>query len=149
MRIDMDMRGISQVIKDISRFDSMTRLKVKDVINETALNIQKGAKRRCPVDTGRLRSSITIQPVGAGGMTMQIGTKVKYAPYIEYGTGKFANHPTKSGRQTPWVYPGSKGGRETGEMVFTHGSKPHPFLFPAFEEEKPKFIRAIREALDD
>jgi HK97 gp10 family phage protein len=148
MRVEMDITGIRRAIRDISAFDASTRVKVKDIINESALNIQKDAKQRCPVDTGRLRSSITIQPVGNGGMTLRIGTKVFYAPYVEWGTGKFANHPTKSGRGTPWVYPASKGGRETGEMVFTHGSKPHPFLFPAFEQEKPDFIRKIKEVLD-
>lgn len=47
------------------------------------------AKRLCPVDTGRLRSSITHQQMDEN--TEVIGTNVEYAPYVELG------HHTTSG----------------------------------------------------
>lgn len=52
------------------------------------------AKEDCPVDTGRLRNSITNKMV-EDEMAVYIGTNVEYAPYVEYGdyrhtTGK--NH---------------------------------------------------------
>ena len=42
---------------------------------------EKHAKSECPVDTGRLRNSIsnTVQEDG-----VYIGTNVEYAPYVEY-----------------------------------------------------------------
>lgn len=151
MRIDVDLKGIDKAMKKLSKWEHTKRQAVKDVINESALNIQKGAKQRCTVDTGRLRSSIAIQTFNEG-LTLQVGTKVKYAPFVEFGTGKFVDIPTAAGfsatgRKTPWLYPESKGGKLTGEMIFTHGSKPKPFLFPAFEEEKPRFIKAMKGAL--
>lgn len=148
MRVTFDTSEISDMINDISRFQTAKLQEVKNAIHESSLNIQKGAKRRCPVDTGRLRASITFEPVGSLGLTMKVGTKVHYAPYVEWGTGVFASLEGFQGRQTPWVYPATRGGTRTGGMVFTRGSKPHPFLIPAFEEEKPRFIRAVREALD-
>lgn len=48
------------------------------------------AKRLCPVDTGRLRSSITHQ---VEGDTAYIGTNVEYAAYVEYGTSKMRAQP--------------------------------------------------------
>lgn len=43
------------------------------------------AKRLCPVDTGRLRNSIThVQD----GDSAYIGTNVEYGPYVELGTSK-------------------------------------------------------------
>jgi HK97 gp10 family phage protein len=151
MRVDIDIQGINAAIKDIKRWEHTKNQAVKNAINESALNIQKGAKRRCPVDTGRLRSSIAMQPYNEG-FTMRVGTKVHYAPYVEFGTGKFVDVPAgvdvpTTGRQTPWRYPESRGGVETGEMIWTSGNKPQPFLFPASEEEKPKLVRALREAL--
>lgn len=148
MRVEVDLKGIDEAIKRIGKFEHTKRQRVKDAVNEAALNVQKGAKKRAPVDTGRLRSSIAIQPYNEG-LTMQIGTKLHYAPYVEWGTGKFAAHPKYGGRQTPWIYPESKKGRKTGEMVLTHGSKPQPFLFPAWDEERPAFIKAMRRALSD
>ena len=50
-----------------------------DLIGQTA---EGYAKDNCPVDTGRLRNSISNKTVGD---TVYIGTNVEYAPYVEYG----------------------------------------------------------------
>lgn len=79
--------------------------------------IEKKAKRFCPVDTGRLRASISTNwsnsgmgrgVVGneakeedgignprtdKGKFVVVIGTNVKYAPFIEFGTSKMGNTP--------------------------------------------------------
>lgn len=44
------------------------------------------AKKACPVDTGRLRNSITHQL--DGNKAVYIGTNVEYAPYVELGTSR-------------------------------------------------------------
>jgi len=52
------------------------------------------AKRRCPVDTGRLRSSIGVElTVSAAGPTVTVGTNVEYARYVEEGTRYMAARP--------------------------------------------------------
>lgn len=43
------------------------------------------AKRKCPVDTGRLRNSIT-HTVDGTALEAYIGTNVEYAPHVELGT---------------------------------------------------------------
>lgn len=43
------------------------------------------AKRKCPVDTGRLRNSIT-HTVDSTALEAFIGTNVEYAPHVELGT---------------------------------------------------------------
>lgn len=48
------------------------------------------AKKICPVDTGRLRNSITHQQYNEN--TEVIGTNVEYAPYVELG------HHTSGGK---------------------------------------------------
>lgn len=47
------------------------------------LIVQNEAKRRCPVDSGRLRASVTHDADEAGAV---VGTNVEYAPYVELGT---------------------------------------------------------------
>lgn len=49
------------------------------------------AKRRCPVDTGNLRNSITHQQLS--DKEEVIGTNVEYAPYVELGTVKMKARP--------------------------------------------------------
>lgn len=49
------------------------------------------AKLLCPVDTGRLRNSITHQM--QGNTAVIIGTNVEYAPYVELGTRRMKAQP--------------------------------------------------------
>ena len=50
------------------------------------------AKRQTPVDTGRLRNSIT-HAVKAEEKAVYIGTNVEYAPFVELGTVKMRERP--------------------------------------------------------
>ncbi len=54
-------------------------------LEEIGLVAEGYAKRACPVDTGRLRNSIT-HIVDEGTRHVIIGTNVEYAPYVELGT---------------------------------------------------------------
>ena len=49
------------------------------------------AKAKCPVDTGRLRNSITH--ARAGAMSEVIGTNVEYAPHVGLGTPRQKKQP--------------------------------------------------------
>lgn len=53
-------------------------------IVRSLLRIERAAKRRCPVDTGRLRASITNR-LGRDteGLYGDVGTNVDYAPHVE------------------------------------------------------------------
>lgn len=63
-------------------------------LQRRALQVDRAAKQGCPVDTGRLRSSITNEIGQDGeGLLAVIGTDVEYAPYVELGTSKMAAQP--------------------------------------------------------
>lgn len=51
---------------------------------------ERYAKAKCPVDTGRLRNSITHE---TGNDYVYIGTNVEYAPYVELGTRRQRAQP--------------------------------------------------------
>lgn len=50
------------------------------------------AKMLSPVDTGRLRNSLT-HDVKAGEEAVYVGTNVEYAPYVELGTRRSKAQP--------------------------------------------------------
>ena len=50
------------------------------------------AKMMCPVDTGRLRNSIT-NAIDTEENAVYIGTNVEYGPYVELGTSRRQPHP--------------------------------------------------------
>lgn len=58
------------------------------------LRVQNAARQLCPVDTGRLRSSIVSQPGrDARGPYVDVGTNVEYAPFVEFGTSRAPAQP--------------------------------------------------------
>lgn len=61
-------------------------------LEEIGLLAENYAARKCPVDTGNLRGSIT-HAVDAGGDAVYIGTNVGYAPYVELGTSRQEAQP--------------------------------------------------------
>lgn len=61
-------------------------------LEEVGLVAEGYAKRACPVDTGRLRNSIT-HIVDEGTRHVIIGTNVEYAAYVELGTRRQKPQP--------------------------------------------------------
>lgn len=56
---------------------------ITKALEEIGLTAEGYAKKKCPVDTGRLRNSISH---AAKEQTVYIGTNVEYAVYVEMGT---------------------------------------------------------------
>lgn len=61
-------------------------------LEEIGLTAEGYAKKACPVDTGRLRNSIT-HAVAESEKAVYIGTNVEYAPYVELGTSRQKAQP--------------------------------------------------------
>lgn len=113
---------------------TLIRQKLVDKLTLASEIVVSAAIEKCPVDTGNLRGSITAE-VDENSLVARVGTPVEYAPYIEFGTGEYAENG--DGRKGGWFYEydGNKG--EKGKR-FTRGSKPQPFLRPALLENKEK-----------
>lgn len=78
----------------------------------------------------------TIPKTSEQGTTVVVGTNVFYAPFIELGTGKYAEGG--NGRSVPWKYQDEK-----GEWHTTSGYPPHPFLRPAVDGRAEEFKRVV------
>lgn len=80
-RVGEDPKKIEQ---DLNEFLSDAPQILKDKVLQLGLRVEKHAKRLCPVDTGRLRSSIEARRINRN--TVFVGTWVNYAEYVEFGT---------------------------------------------------------------
>lgn len=78
---------IKDYSKDVKAAYDQARKRSLEIIGLTA---EKYAKEITPVDTGRLRNSITHE---VDGKEVYIGTNVEYAPPVEYGTIKQKAQP--------------------------------------------------------
>ena len=79
--------GVKDYSKDVKSAYEQARERSLEIIGLTA---EKYAKEIVPVDTGRLRNSITHE---VEDKAVYIGTNVEYAPPIEYGTIKQKAQP--------------------------------------------------------
>lgn len=67
---------------------------VGKAVTQATVRIERTAKQLCPVDTGRLRSSIArALDQDARGLVGIVGTDVDYAPYVELGTSRAGAQP--------------------------------------------------------
>lgn len=72
------------------------QLRSENDLERFGQRVASSAKRLCPVDTGRLRSSITttgVQHESDDVAYVEVGTNVKYAHYIEFGTSRMSPQP--------------------------------------------------------
>lgn len=90
---DFDVSGILEVRADNRRevADAIDQA-LAAALEEVGLAAEGFAKRLCPVDTGRLRNSIT-HVTRPGEKAVYIGTNVEYGPYVEYGTARQKAQP--------------------------------------------------------
>lgn len=114
---------------------------VKAIERSCAL-VERSAKEKAPKDTGALRRSITSKIEREGDDVVgYVFTPLEYAPYVEYGTGLFAEGG--NGRKdVPWHYQDDK-----GEWHSTSGQHPQPFMRPALMENREEILRIIKEAI--
>lgn len=110
---------------------------VEKALNVIGLVAERYAKELCPVDTSRLKNSISHE---VDENTVYVGTNVEYAPYVEFGTGKFAEGG--GGRPTPWSYQDDQGNWHT-----TNGMKPQPYLRPAIDNHLNEYKQFLESEL--
>lgn len=122
--------------------------KVKSEFDEALLRglekcglVAEGYAKKLQIqDTGNLRNSIT-HVVDENEPAAYIGTNVEYAPYVELGTGIYAEGG--GGRPTPWVYQDAK-----GNWHYTRGNRAQPFLKPAVADHADKYRQIIKSELE-
>lgn len=90
------------------------------------------------IDTGRLHDSIEHT---VDGTTVNIGTNVEYAVYVECGTGA-ANYPGGTTKPS-WVYMDAQ-----GRAHRAYPMKARPYLKPSVEEHKDEIIQYIKDRLE-
>lgn len=137
--ISLELRNLDGVLAAIEQMGDTTE--VKKALGKACAIVERSAKEKAPKDTGELRRSITSKVEERDGkIEGVIFTPLEYAPYVEYGTGLFAESGGR--KDVPWCYKDDK-----GEWHSTSGQHPQPFMRPALDENREKIMRTLKEAL--
>lgn len=133
---------------------------IESAVMSGCLIVERAARELAPKYKGELRRSIE-STVGKeeGSIVGYVGTPLEYAPYLEYGTGKYAEGG--NGRHSPWWIP--LGGDftekeatkyhmpiievEGKKFARTEGMHPHPFMRPALHNNIKRIKDKVREGI--
>lgn len=157
------MEGLRQAQRDIKSWTDRQEKAVGDEVAKGALNIERSAKNNVPSDEGILRASITQE---TRGLEREVFSSSMYAPYVEFGTKKKVSVPAglegyaqqfrgergtfgdlvsniegwvrRKGIDEEAIYP-------IAISIAVNGVSARPFLFPAAEQERERYRKAIEE----
>jgi len=138
-QISFKIEGLDALIKRLGKLSPKIAKEVAMEVNASALSIQSKAKREVKVDNSTLRSSIQLKEVNVGTkIVYTVGSALKYAPYVEFGTGGEVNVP--AGYETFAIQFKGKGIRKINLRA-------RPYLIPAFESEIPILRKNIQKVI--
>lgn len=140
----------------------------KKAVGKACALVERAAKEKAPKgNSGNLRNSITSKVENDGNNIVgTVYTPLEYAPYVEFGTGLFAEGG-KGRKEVPWVYVegGSSDGNNSKKVYteqeavatveflqekgldakLTYGEHPNPFMRPALIENKQNIMQILKE----
>ena len=162
--MSIKINGLEVVLDRLDKMKSPEQL--ADAINQATLLLERAARiNASKISDGELSGSIGSNVDGLRG---QVFATVSYAPYVEYGTGLFAEGEGGGRKEVPWVY--VKGQENSGraktihtkesaaqavaflrekglEAYSTYGQKPRPFMRPALDENREQIKQVLGGAL--
>lgn len=127
--------GLDNVINSLEKISNPKG--IEQALGQACALVERSAKQKAPKDNGELRRSISSKVEGLTGVVF---TPLEYAPYVEFGTGLFAE---EGGRMdVPWNYQDDEGNWHS-----TSGQKPQPFMRPALDENKTQITQILKEGI--
>lgn len=133
------IEGIEGIVEQLENILDPNQVKL--ALGRACALVERTAKEKAPKGTGELKRSITSKVVDDNGeMVGLIYTPLEYAPYVEFGTGLFAENGGR--KDVPWNYKDDEGNWHS-----TSGMPPSPYMRPALDENREEIIRILKEAL--
>ena len=97
--------GLDDLLKRIEAQPAKVKSEAGDIIQNTALRVEKRAKENAPEDTGYLKQHITAEKTGE--LSADVTSLAEYSIYNEFGTRKMAAHPYMRpalNQEQPFIY---------------------------------------------
>lgn len=141
MNDSIRLEGLDSVLESLEEMVDAEQF--TEALGRACALVERSAKQKAPKGNGELRRSITSKVERDGNeLVGVVYTPLEYAPYVEFGTGLFAE---SGGRMdVPWCYQDDE-----GEWHSTSGMKPQPYMRPALEENREQILRLLKEGISN
>jgi HK97 gp10 family phage protein len=137
----IEFKGLKETIAKLEDKGDDIKKQVDFAIGVNTDAMATEAKQRAPVDTGRLRSSISSNKVK--DYLYELVAQVDYAPYLEFGTGPYAATYVKS-IEPEWE-------KLAAQFIKTGNGtiKERPYLYPAYKRILPILYKDLEQITNE
>lgn len=167
--MSIEFKGLNEVLDRLDKAADTSEF--EKALNKACLIVERAARQKAPKGSGSggegLAGSIRSDVINDGtALVGKVYSNLEYAPYIEYGTGKFREENPSDGY---WVYVRNSyksGVRSTKrysledakwivavmrseglDAIYTNGQRPQPFMRPALNENRQRILDTLKGAL--
>lgn len=149
--MEIRIKGLERLVKKLDG-NELLGWPLRRAFRDSVTVLLREVHKRTPVDRNELRGSITFEiDTRTVPLWGKVGTDVKYAPYVEFGTEP--HWPPLSALQ-PWARrhgfpPGRAGAFLVARAIARHGTKAREFFKGGFEASESRvrgfFDRAAKD----
>jgi HK97 gp10 family phage protein len=139
--IKVKLEGLEKSIRNLNSWETDKIRKVANQFDRSALAIEKNAKLKAPTDKSKLKPDIQKKVTKTDHnrvVSAEAFNTVKYAPFVEFGTGALVEVPAEQ-QEYALQFKGKTGRVRNGRA--------QPYLFPAWEQERPILIQKLEDIL--
>ena len=138
--ITIKLEGLDKVLKNLKEEGDDIKKMVDFAMAANTEAMASEAKNRAPVDTGRLRASITVDKIK--NFSYELVAQTNYAAYLEFGTGKYAATYV-GGLEKEWQI--------LAKQFYVNGQgriPAQPYFYPSVKRITPILFKDVENILD-
>jgi len=142
MRLNFNVKMVGE-----NRFKGVILKKQKEILFRSMVKMQEIATMKCPVDTGRLRSSINLDPIFLGAWNYTLSVGVDYGIDVEYGTSP---HMVPVKELEGWsrrVLGSADAAFPVALKIAERGTPAQPFFRPSYDEVINIWLPSIKNSV--
>jgi len=150
LEFTVEVNGVDELVAKLEAIPAIWDEESRKAMILSQHLVEAEAKTLVPRVTERLASSISPGRVTKFGpeLTGAVGTRVHYAPYVEYGTGLYGPKHRLIRPTTKKAMKFKIGGK-TFIRRTTKGMEPRPYMAPALEASKEGVKRLFERAVEN
>ena len=135
--VRLEVKNIKNVEDALKKYGNKAVKGFAEATFDEATKLTEIAKLKAPVDNGTLKNSINWEKVD--DLDYNVGTKIPYAPFMEFGTGGLVNIPLGWDEMAePFK----------GKGVRQVNLRPQPFMYPAYLESKKTYSKQLKLVIE-
>ena len=161
--MNLRIEGLDEVVERLDNI--LNNSKMNEAMGKACALVERSARIKAPKGEGELRRSIHSKVENEVGVVYSTD---ETAPYIEYGTGLYAEEGNGR-KEVPWVYVEGHQNPNPVKKVYTeeeaeravaflqskrldakktYGRHPEPFMRPALSENREKIVEILKGGLN-